>query len=657
MGKYFSLEIDDVSFIPFKNSDFLELKLYAISDGPNRNGSNFLKESFESGIPTIINKPVLAYYNKVVGDVEEHNSKLDIDEYGAIYYDYQNEHAERPVGVIPESAKIYIEKRDDKSWVVIDGALIWTEYNSQLSKLIKKQKQKKVSVEVEVLDSEDSEDGIENIKKWKFLGITILGKTPDGKLIDEGIQGAHLLLKDCDYENSNEFTDFKRKMSFALMNDKPNEILEKYLNPVKEERRVNMALSHRDLEDRLWAELSSYTYERDGYTNHKYWIEDVSEDDKKAIVRDNETNEIFSIPYRVDDENKVHIDLSEKKPVERHYESYSRNIEVFLAKKDWGTGEALKVDKSKDAVSDSSWGSVNKTNLRNEVLRAKNYKTLVKAVYLLVQDGWEDSPSDKLKYPVMELKDGEFVYNKNGLESAQAYGETNDKAIASKAKRIRKSLGLLDADKEKEKKMKKFIQMARDEGLAFAGLFDGKLHFVEDKDDDAEKKEMTLLTIEKEKANDERFDWDELTEKKVRMDDHDDCDDDDHDDDEHDDDDDHKKEMKRLRKENEDLRMKCEEFEEEKKEMARTKLKEDTDAILSDEDEDVDEKTKEELKRMRDDGKFKCVDDFVKELSYRKYIQEKERKEEKDKAKSFSYTTRQFASAPAKSLIDALDQI
>ena len=43
-------------------------------------------------------------------------------------------------------------------------------------------------------------------------------------------------------------------------------------------------------------------------------------------------------------------------------------------------------------------------------------------------------------------------------------------------------------------------------------------------------------------------------------------------------------------------------------------FKEDTDAILADENEDMDEKTHEELVKMRDEGKFACVEDFAKEV-------------------------------------------
>lgn len=42
---------------------------------------------------------------------------------------------------------------------------------------------------------------------------------------------------------------------------------------------------------------------------------------------------------------------------------------------------------------------------------------------MLVEDGWEDAPSEHLKYPVMELKGDTFVYNRDGLSSALGYAK------------------------------------------------------------------------------------------------------------------------------------------------------------------------------------------------------------------------------------------
>jgi hypothetical protein len=595
MPKVFSMPVSKIDVEEINNGDFLKLKLYAISDTVNRNGSEFLRDGFEESIPTIYNKPILAYFNKKIGDAEEHNSRMDIDQYGDTFYDYDYDGAEKPVGVIPESADIYIEAVDGKNWVVINSAYVWVEYNKRLIEVIKRQITKKVSVEIEAIDSWE-EDGIEKIRVWKFLGITILGKDKYGNPIEEGIEGAKLVLDG--YENSNTFNTYKSKFRFAISGN------------------------------------------RDTYSS------DILE--KYGVTSSGEKN-------------------------------------MFSKQDKYGTGKPISVDKSKEAVSNDSWGDVDKTSLRNTVLEAKNYKTLVKSVYLDVQDGWEESPSEKLKYPVMQYKNGKFVYNAGGLLSAQQYGEKYDESVAKKALTIRKRLGLVKS--EKEEKMKKFIEAAKISGFAYLGLYNGKLAFAQECDCDKEemaedKSELCLFEVDKELAENysegEEFAWDEITGRSVDLTTRDDgnktdyAEDDEDESDKHDDDDDGKdddeekeelkKKVESLEKEKCEMAQRCEAAEKELEEIRMAQFKEDTDAILADENEDMDEKTHEELVKMRDEGKFACVEDFAKEVAYRKYLASKEEKKEmskKEQKLSFGLSNNKTEPSTSKKnvLIDKLAKI
>lgn len=595
MPKVFSMPVSKIDVEEINNGDFLKLKLYAISDTVNRNGSEFLRDGFEESIPTIYNKPILAYFNKKIGDAEEHNSRMDIDQYGDTFYDYDYDGAEKPVGVIPESADIYIEAVDGKNWVVINSAYVWVEYNKRLIEVIKRQITKKVSVEIEAIDSWE-EDGIEKIRVWKFLGITILGKDKYGNPIEEGIEGAKLVLDG--YENSNTFNTYKSKFRFAISGN------------------------------------------RDTYSS------DILE--KYGVTSSGEKN-------------------------------------MFSKQDKYGTGKPISVDKSKEAVSNDSWGDVDKTSLRNTVLEAKNYKTLVKSVYLDVQDGWEESPSEKLKYPVMQYKNGKFVYNAGGLLSAQQYGEKYDESVAKKALTIRKRLGLVKS--EKEEKMKKFIEAAKISGFAYLGLYNGKLAFAQECDCDKEemaedKSELCLFEVDKELAENysegEEFAWDEITGRSVDLTTRDDgnktdyAEDDEDGSDKHDDDDDDKdddeekeelkKKVESLEKEKCEMAQRCEAAEKELEEIRMAQFKEDTDAILADENEDMDEKTHEELVKMRDEGKFACVEDFAKEVAYRKYLASKEEKKEmskKEQKLSFGLSNNKTEPSTSKKnvLIDKLAKI
>ncbi len=104
----------------------------------------------------------------------------------------------------------------------------------------------------------------------------------------------------------------------------------------------------------------------------------------------------------------------------------------------------LNVNKSKEALSDKSWSDVNKTELRNKVVNASNFKEVAKDVFLDLREGWEDGETTKLKYPVMELKgDNNLVYNRGGLASAKAYAQKNgEEEVLSKLRSIYKDLDL-----------------------------------------------------------------------------------------------------------------------------------------------------------------------------------------------------------------------
>ena len=158
--------------------------------------------------------------------------------------------------------------------------------------------------------------------------------------------------------------------------------------------------------------------------------------------------------------------FSEKNAEEYYHTKSSFSLKQLAEQRN----EKLKVtshpiDKSKDAVDMGSW---NGDKAKDDLLKEKNYKTLAKSVCLLLEDGWEDKEKGALKYPVMNLKNGKWVYNAQGLSSARAYGEQHDPSVADKAISIQKKLGLYkdndNSDKEDnmEKEMNKDFSTSED---------------------------------------------------------------------------------------------------------------------------------------------------------------------------------------------------
>ena len=117
------------------------------------------------------------------------------------------------------------------------------------------------------------------------------------------------------------------------------------------------------------------------------------------------------------------------------------------------------MDKSKGAVDMGDW---NGDKAKNDLLKEKNFKTLAKSVCLLLEDGWEEKKKGALKYPVMNLKDGKWVYNAEGLSSARGYGEQHDPSVADKAISIQKRLGLYNKE-DKEDNMEEEKKLSESE--------------------------------------------------------------------------------------------------------------------------------------------------------------------------------------------------
>ena len=204
---------------------------------------------------------------------------------------------------------------------------------------------------------------------------------------------------------------------------------------------------------------------------------------------------------------------------EKSAEEYYQNTKSFSLKQlAEQRNEKLKVtshpiDKSKESVDMGSW---NGDKAKDDLLKEKNFKTLAKSVCLLLEDGWEDKEKGALKYPVMNLKDGKWVYNAQGLSSARAYGEQHDPSIADKAISIQKKLGLYkDDDSDKEENMEK--DMNKD----FSASEDKKEDIVmekekEEKDMACDEKKMASES-EDEKLKDEKKEEDNIKDEEKKM--------------------------------------------------------------------------------------------------------------------------------------------
>ena len=160
------------------------------------------------------------------------------------------------------------------------------------------------------------------------------------------------------------------------------------------------------------------------------------------------------VSFSEDEATKFFEDMNKKSILTQFSESRKREL----------NGKTYKVNKT-DLLT-TPWGEVDKIQLRNTVMNAKNRNTLVKEVYALVEDGWEEAPSNHLKYPIMELKDGTFYYNRYGLANALTRAkENNEQEVISKIMAIYKKFNLGEGGEKMSNKIQlSAVQLSELEG-------------------------------------------------------------------------------------------------------------------------------------------------------------------------------------------------
>lgn len=188
----------------------------------NRNNSNISKEIMEKCKTSIYNRPILGYIHKLSnGEYDFAGHEMYINENGEMEYE------EIGVGTIPESSNpelIYDEDKD-KTYLEVDG-YIYEEY-TKAAEILKKSKEKKVSVEIALLDfSYNAKTKTLDIENFYFSGVTILGTSRNDETpIEEGMLGSNIKLKDFSENKNSIFSSLSNEENTKLI-----EILEKLNN-------------------------------------------------------------------------------------------------------------------------------------------------------------------------------------------------------------------------------------------------------------------------------------------------------------------------------------------------------------------------------------------------------------------------------------------
>ena len=187
-------------------------------------------------------------------------------------------------------------------------------------------------------------------------------------------------------------------------------------------------------------------------------------------------------------------------------------------------GKRYKINKTAKAMSDDDWSNVDKTKLRNTIINAQNKTTLVKSVYLKVEENWEEAPSERLGYPVMQLKGDTFVYNRNALANAKARAtQQNETEVLRKLNAIYNKLNLKEETENKEEtkgdeKMAKLEEKEKDVVMEQPTEEAPKDEETKLADDAEKKEEEEKEEVKEEKASDNSDSDDKEDDKEKKED-------------------------------------------------------------------------------------------------------------------------------------------
>lgn len=287
----------------------------------NRNLSFISEDTMTKALPSFANKPILGYIHQLddgTYDFYTHNVSYVEDENAedGIRVEYD----ERPIGVVPESCNAHLEydEEKDKNYVVVTG-YIYEDYGNRAVDIIKNNGGKtKVSVEIAVNEmSYNAKEGYLNIDDMYFMGVTCLGKTPDGEIVQEGMEGSNLKLDNFSAKENSMFSaDISDKIVDLLSNI--NEKLDNLSNTKFNEKGVENKMTHfEELLEKYDKTVEDIDFDYENMTDEELdtkfaelfetvVAEDENQDDGEGVVVvDNDADEPGDEPVVIETEPVV----------------------------------------------------------------------------------------------------------------------------------------------------------------------------------------------------------------------------------------------------------------------------------------------------------------------------------------------------------------
>ena len=181
MNKYLNFAVEEMDIVEEKaDSQFATAKIGAFNSGVSLNHTNCTEDVLKSTAHTIYLKPILYNLSNMTGDFGTHVS------------------ADKTLigGFIEPNSESFVRVSDGRLRLEV-SAKLWKKYSPKAMEIFKQDGgKKKISVEIELIDSEERPDGLLEMKDFAYTGVCILGD-----LIQEASEGSSIEIMSFSKEN------------------------------------------------------------------------------------------------------------------------------------------------------------------------------------------------------------------------------------------------------------------------------------------------------------------------------------------------------------------------------------------------------------------------------------------------------------------------
>lgn len=365
------------------NSSFDAGILRICYTGANRNKTYFSKDTLEKCMPTLYNCPIVCNYKREDGSIGGHDVKVITD------YDDQIRliNLTQPVGVIPESAKVYFENIEEDDGTVHEylcsEVILWK--RQEAYKAIKENGITSESMEINVIDGEKIDD-VYVINKFEFTAFALLGdvepcfesaslqtfslgaefKEQFTLMMDEFKETFNLHTTSSEVEDTKDFSKkggceaLDGLENFEAKDEVVDEVTEETVETVDEKFEAQEDVEetaeeefalNSNIEDELYAAIGSVTIQTEWGPAPQYFMQDYDVEAKMVYCWDCVDWLLYGFAYEMNGDKLV-IDFDSKKRMKFVIVEFDEGEEQNSPFA--GIYEKMKdsIDKSNDKISD-----------------------------------------------------------------------------------------------------------------------------------------------------------------------------------------------------------------------------------------------------------------------------------------------------------------